>query len=79
MSAANTLSRFAEADADRFSLAHAHEPDALARVMLKTAEYRAPSPSALEEALFYDHPSIEHRILAAMQWKAAQDSVAPPQ
>jgi len=71
--ALNTLIRFAESDADHFSLVHANEPDAMARVLLKTVEYRAPSPSTLEEFLFYDHPSVEHRILAAMQWKAAPE------
>lgn len=66
-----TLTRTTEADADRFSLVHAHEPDGLARALIKTAEYRAPSPSAVEEFLFYDHPSVENRIRRAMEWKAA--------
>ena len=63
--------RLAESDADQFSFHVANEPDGFARAMLKTVDYRAPSPSALEEALFYDHPSISHRITAAMEWKAA--------
>ena len=37
----------------------------------RTVEYRASSPSNLEEFLFYDHPSVEHRVRKAMDWKAA--------
>lgn len=77
-----TLTRTLEADADRFSLVHAQEPDGLAAALIKTAEYRAPSPSQLEETLFYDHPSVENRIRRAMEWKAAHmtdaESGAPP-
>lgn len=66
----NTMVRMIETDADQFSLEHANEPDGLARALIKTAEYRAPSPSWLEEFIFYDHPSVENRIRMAMQWKA---------
>jgi STE24 endopeptidase len=67
----NTISRVAEAQADSFSLVHANEPDGLAKALVKTIEYRASSPSDLEEFLFYDHPSVEHRVRKAMDWKAA--------
>lgn len=67
----STLTRTIEADADRFSLEQANEPDGLAKALIKTAEYRAPSPSAVEEFLFYDHPSVESRVRRAMEWKAA--------
>jgi STE24 endopeptidase len=73
----NTLIRTVEADADHFSLVHANEPDGLAKALIKTAEYRAPSPSAIEEFLFYDHPSVENRIRRAMEWKAAHPPAAP--
>ena len=66
----NTMVRTIEADADQFSLEYANEPDGLATALIKTAEYRAPSPSWIEEFLFYDHPSVENRIRRAMQWKA---------
>jgi STE24 endopeptidase len=33
-------------------------------------EYRKIDPSALEERLFFDHPSGRTRIYAAMRWKA---------
>ncbi|WP_421731158.1 M48 family metallopeptidase [Brevundimonas sp.] len=78
-----TMIRTIEADADHFSLVHANEPDGLSKALIKTAEYRAPSPSAIEEFFFYDHPSVENRIRRAMEWKAThpatKDSeVSPP-
>jgi STE24 endopeptidase len=69
--ATNTATRLVEADADAYSLALAQEPSGLARAMVKTIEYRADSPSLIEEVLFYDHPSVRRRVQAAMEWKAA--------
>ena len=66
----NTLTRVGETEADQYSLETVNEPDALATALVKTAEYRYPRPSALEEALFYTHPSVEKRVLRAMEWKA---------
>ena len=73
----NTMIRLIEADADRFSLVHANEPDGLSKALIKTAEYRAPSPSAIEEFIFYDHPSVENRVRRAMEWKATHPAGAP--
>tara|TARA_R110002124_G_scaffold8843_4_gene46260 strand:- start:393 stop:1631 length:1239 start_codon:yes stop_codon:yes gene_type:complete len=73
----NTLIRTIEEDADHFSLIHANEPDGLSKALIKTAEYRAPSPSAIEEFLFYDHPSVENRVRRAMEWKATHPVAAP--
>lgn len=73
----NTMIRLIETDADQFSLVHANEPDGLSKALIKTAEYRAPSPSAIEEILFYDHPSVENRIRRAMEWKATHPAKAP--
>ena len=67
----NTLTRVGETESDQYSLMTVNEPDALATALVKTAEYRYPRPSALEEALFYTHPSVEKRALRAMEWKAA--------
>jgi STE24 endopeptidase len=67
----NTITRTTEADADSFSLKYANEPDGLSKALVKTIEYRASSPSDLEEFIFYDHPSVEHRVRKAMDWKAA--------
>ena len=66
-----TLTRLAEADADDYGLEHARAPDGFASAMVKTIEYRAATPSQLEETLFYDHPSVGSRIRKAMDWKAA--------
>ena len=73
----NTMIRVIEQDADQFSLVHANEPDGLSKALIKTAEYRAPSPTMIEEILFYDHPSVENRIRMAMKWKATHPANAP--
>ncbi|WP_420140667.1 M48 family metallopeptidase [Sphingomonas sp.] len=69
--ALNTLTRVTESDADIFSLRYAHEPDGMAKALVKTIAYRASSPTQVEEWLFYDHPSVERRVRRAMDWKAA--------
>ena len=68
----NTLSRMNETAADRYSLETVGLPDGLASALVKTAEYRDPRPSALQETLFYTHPSVEGRVRMAMEWKAEQ-------
>ena len=67
----NTFARTLETQADRYSLETENRPDALATALVKTAEYRYPRPDAVEEFLFYDHPSVERRVRTAMAWKAA--------
>jgi STE24 endopeptidase len=74
----NTLTRVGETEADEYSLETVNEPDALATALVKTAEYRYPRPSALQEALFYTHPSVEKRALMAMEWKAAHPKAETP-
>jgi STE24 endopeptidase len=66
----NTFSRTLETQADMYSLQTENRPDALSTALVKTAEYRYPRPSAVEEFIFYDHPSVERRVLTAMKWKA---------
>jgi STE24 endopeptidase len=66
----NAVIRDGEREADNYSLKHVNLPDALASALVKTAEYRYPRPSALQEALFYTHPSVEWRVRNAMEWKA---------
>jgi STE24 endopeptidase len=73
----NTLTRVGETEADQYSLETVNEPDALATALVKTAEYRYPRPSAIQEALFYTHPSVEKRALMAMEWKAAHPKSPP--
>jgi STE24 endopeptidase len=67
----NTFSRSVETQADQYSLRTENRPDALSSALVKTAEYRYPRPSPIEEFIFYDHPSVERRVLTAMKWKAA--------
>ncbi len=74
----NTATRLVESDADRFSLEHAHEPDGLSKALVKTVEYRADSPGALEEFVFYDHPSVRRRVQRAMDWKAQHMTPGAP-
>lgn len=73
----SSFSRWSESDADRYSLETVNLPDALSSALVKTAEYRYPRPGRLEEILFYDHPSVERRVRAAMEWKAAHPKPAP--
>lgn len=68
--AQNAVIRAGEVEADRFSLETVNLPDALASALVKTAEYRDPRPGQLQELLFYSHPSVERRVLAAMEWKS---------
>jgi STE24 endopeptidase len=73
----NTASRWDEADADHFSVVHFNEPDGMAKALVKTIEYRAATPSKLEEFIFYDHPSVGSRVRAMMDWKAAHPKATP--
>ena len=65
----SSISRTVEADADRFGLDAAREPDGFAKAALRLSEYRKLEPGALEEVIFYDHPSGYARIHRSMQWK----------
>lgn len=69
--AINTLIRVGEREADAYSLATVGLPDALAKALVKTAEYRYPLAGPIEEAIFYTHPTVKNRVMAAMEWKAA--------
>uniref|UniRef100_UPI00286A472F M48 family metalloprotease n=1 Tax=Phenylobacterium sp. TaxID=1871053 RepID=UPI00286A472F len=70
-----SITRLGEVDADRYSLRQVNEPDGLAKALVKTIEYRAATPSKLEETLFYTHPAVGNRVRMAMDWKAAQMKV----
>jgi STE24 endopeptidase len=73
----NSSIRKGENEADQYSLETVNLPDALASALVKTAEYRYPRPSALQEALFYTHPSVEKRVRRAMDWKASHPPNQP--
>ena len=66
----NAYARAQEAQADQFSLDLAREPDGLAEFMIHDADIARLKPTALDVALFYDHPSDASRIAHAMQWRA---------
>lgn len=73
----NWVVRKGETEADLYSVQTVNLPDAMASALVKTAEYRNPRPGAVEEFLFYSHPSVERRVRAAMEWKAAHPKPAP--
>ncbi len=73
----NSLIRINESSADAFGLEAAREPDGFARVAMRLSEYRKIEPGAVEEFLFFDHPSGRTRVTMAMEWKAA--NVEDPQ
>lgn len=66
----NTITRTMETEADAFGLNAARQPDGFARAAVQLSEYRKMQPGAIEEALFYDHPSGWNRIHRSMVWKA---------
>lgn len=66
----NSFTRTIESQADWFGLEAAREPDGFAEAAMQLSEYRKIEPSALEETLFYDHPSGRTRVRMAMDWKA---------
>jgi STE24 endopeptidase len=72
----NTITRTMEAEADAFGLNAARQPDGAAQAALHLAEYRKMQPSAVEEVIFFDHPSGWNRIHRAMVWKAENFSAA---
>jgi len=74
----NWLIRSNESEADAFGLEAAREPDGFASTAMKLSEYRKIEPSALEEAIFFDHPSGRTRVRMAMEWKARHLAELPP-
>ena len=66
----NTVVRTAEAEADIFGLNAAREPQGFASAAMRLSTYRKINPSALEEALLYDHPSGRTRVQMSMRWLA---------
>lgn len=64
----NAVSRYIEAEADAYSLRLTHNPMAAAR-MFRTLSLRNladPDPPELIELWFFSHPSLKHRIDAAL-------------
>jgi STE24 endopeptidase len=66
----NSQTRMDEHEADMYGLNASRQPDGFAQAAIHLSEYRKMSPGAIEEFVFFDHPSGRHRIHDAMQWKA---------
>ncbi len=67
----NAYSRRIEWAADRFALTMTDRPEVFEQVMVVLAEQNksVPQPPEWVEFLFYNHPSIAKRVLAARQWR----------
>ncbi|HEY2560571.1 MAG TPA: M48 family metalloprotease [Caldimonas sp.] len=74
---ANAVSRVYEHQADMFGLNASREPHGMAEFMIHDADTSRLSPSTLEYALFYNHPSDAQRVATAMQWRAAMQGTTP--
>jgi STE24 endopeptidase len=71
----NSIVRQMEAEADAFGLNAAREPNGFAMAAMRLSTYRKLKPGALEEIVFYDHPSGYQRVHASMLWlKENQDN-----
>lgn len=64
----NSITRQAEAEADAFGLNAAREPNGFAMAAMRLSTYRKIKPGALEEIMFYDHPSGYARVHRSMTW-----------
>ncbi len=69
--------RWINVRADQFSLDYANEPDGLALNLLRNWRDDKVDPGPVEEAIFFDHPSLQHRLQHAMRWKAEHAAAAP--
>ena len=57
--------------ADAYAMSLTHDPDALARWLVTSEAKSKADPGPIETVLFYDHPPLRSRLIAAMRWKAA--------
>ena len=57
-----------------YSLQTENRPDALVDRAREDRRIPLPAAGPVEEIIFYDHPSVERRVLTAMEWKAAHPS-----
>ncbi len=66
----NSETRMHEKQADIFGLNASSQPDGFAQAAIHLGEYRKMRPGAIEEFVFFDHPSGYNRIHSAMVWKS---------
>jgi STE24 endopeptidase len=64
----NSIGREIEAEADAYGLNAAREPNGFAMAAMRLSTYRKIHPGALEEIVFYDHPSGYARVHGSMIW-----------
>jgi STE24 endopeptidase len=74
----NTVIRNVEVEADAFGLNAAREPQGFAMVSMRLSTYRKLHPSAVEEFIFYDHPSGYDRVRRSMIWLKENQSESAP-
>ena len=70
----NSIVRNAESEADLYGLNAAREPHGFASAAMRLAAYRKLEPTALEELVFFDHPSGHTRVKMSMTWFAENPS-----
>lgn len=74
----NNIVRLAENQADAFGLDAAREPHGFASAALRISNYRKLEPGAIEEFVFFDHPSGRSRVERAMRWLAENPPAESP-
>ena len=74
----NNIVRLAENQADAFGLDAAREPHGFASAAMRISNYRKLEPSALEEFVFFDHPSGRSRVERSMRWLVRHPPASPP-
>lgn len=65
----NWVVRSYESEADAFGLNASREPYGWAMAAMRLSTYRKIQPSAIEELIFYDHPSGYERVRRGMIWQ----------
>ncbi|MEP6835758.1 MAG: M48 family metalloprotease [Gemmatimonas sp.] len=68
----NALARDEESAADQYALQATNRPTVMADYLMR-GEIADAHPSPFIEYVFYDHPSLYSRVLAAMRWRAAHE------
>ncbi len=74
----NNIVRLAENQADAFGLDAAREPHGFASAAMRISNYRKLEPGAIEEFVFFDHPSGRSRVERSMRWLAGNPPPGPP-
>ena len=65
----NAFSRVNERQADLYGLNASQAPHGMAEFMIHDADHARLQPTAIDYALFYDHPGDAERVATAMRWR----------